>query len=401
MAPNAKFEISFAPATGRDLSFREKVGVLVMAAKLVTALPFLVIRAFFGGKSKSGKSWIYELRSRLLYFALSRLHPRQINLINPPSAIRIKAVSKELKVPVTFDEVEGGGKVHWWGERKGRKVFFHIHGGGYNLGIGLHHLLWLHRTQELLKSRGVEADFAILEYSLTPTARYPTQMIQSVEGLRLLIEKYNYDPANIIISGDSAGGALVLSIASHILHPHPSGAIKPLNLPESSPKLGGLIAMSPWTSFATEYNSMQNPTGKDVVFPYFVKIWSRWLVDRPDEPRHQSLPPLADTDKKYTWDEYNQAGQADPSWWTGFPVKKSIVLIGEDETLRDSIVDFGDKFREGVEKGQGVVDIVLCEGEIHTECLYDTPVAKVQKVPGKMAEAIWSFSEDVLKDNVE
>ncbi|RVD85587.1 uncharacterized protein DFL_003905 [Arthrobotrys flagrans] len=398
MASNAKFEISFAPTTGKDLSLREKVGVLFMATKLVAALPFLALRAFLGGKSKSGKSWVYELRSRLLHFALARLHPRQINLVNPPSAVRIKAVSKQLKVPVTFEEVEGGGKVHWWGERKGGKVFFHIHGGGYNLGIGGHHLLWLHRTQELLKSRGVEADLAILEYSLTPIARYPTQMVQSVEALRLLIEKYNYDPANIIISGDSAGGALVLSVASHILHPHP--AIKPLVLPESSPKLGGLIAMSPWTSFATEYNSMQNPTGKDVVFPYFVNVWSRWLVDRPDEPRHQSLPP---TDKKYTWDEYNQAGQADPSWWTGFPAKKSIVLIGNDETLRDSIVDFGKKFREGVEKGVpagsvgDVVDIVLCEGEIHTECLYDTPVAKVQKVPGKMAEAIWAFSEDVLK----
>ncbi|KAF3933509.1 hypothetical protein ABW20_dc0101621 [Dactylellina cionopaga] len=396
MAPNAKVDISFAPTTAKDISLREKLGFLLVYAKLTVVLPFIVVRSLLS-KSKSGKSWVFDLRSRILFFLLARVHPRQINLISPPTVVRIRDVSKKLNVTVTVDEVAHGAKIHWWGEKKGRNVLVHIHGGGYNLGIGEHHLVWLHRVQQALKKRGVEVDLAIMEYGLTPVARYPTQLIQSVEVLRSLIEKHGYDPANIILSGDSAGGGLILGVVSHILHPHPD--IAPLSLPESSPKLGGLMAISPWTCFSTNFPSVQKLSGRDVVFPQFIEIWSRWLVDRPDEPRHKDLPP---TDKKYTWDEYNQPNQAAPSWWTGLPAKKSIILIGDDETLRDSIVEFGQKFREGVEKDSaaaGSVEIVLCEGEIHTECLYDTFIPGEPTVPGKMAEAVWSFCEGVLKGN--
>ncbi|KAK6341357.1 hypothetical protein TWF696_008435 [Orbilia brochopaga] len=400
--------LSYGPTTSKYLSVREKLGAVITALKLVTALPVLVLRALFSKRSKSGKSWVYQLRSRILYFLLSRVQPRQIGFLlgSPPTAVRIKLISKKLKTDVTIEDVGHGGKIHWWGERKGRKVLLEIHGGGYNLPIGEHHLAFFHRTQQRLKAKGMDVDLAFLEYSLTPTARYPTQLVQSVEALRYLLETCKYEPGNIILAGDSAGGALVLSVISHILHPHP--AIAPLTL---SAPLGGLIPISPWTSFSTAAQSFKQPTGYDVVMPWFVDIWSRWLVDHPSEPRSAQLPAAdayADRNKastggavvNYTWDEYNQPSLASADWWSGFPVRRTLILVGEDETLRDSILEFAGVFREGAVRGgfgRAEVEVVLCEGEIHTECLYDTFLPGDPPVPGKMAESLWALCEDVFK----
>ncbi|EPS38332.1 hypothetical protein H072_8068 [Dactylellina haptotyla CBS 200.50] len=394
---NTLVPVSFAPATLKDVTLGEKLAAVVVALKLVAAMPILVVKVLLGARAKSGKSWIYTLRSKILNFALARVHPRQINLLNPPTTVQIRKMAKLLNVTVTTDDISHGAKIHWWGEKKGQKVLLHIHGGGYNLAIGDHHVKYLHQTKEHLKKKGIDADLAILEYSLTPAARYPTQLKQSVEGLRYIIHTCGYDPANIVFAGDSAGGCLVISTVSHLIHPHP--AIEPLILPESSPKLGALVPISPWTSFATDYKSMKEANQKDVVFPLFVEVWSRWLVDRPDEPRHKDLPP---TDDKYTWDEYNQPSLAPPSWWTGVPVKKTLILIGEEETLCDSIIEFGKTFREGVEKGvpagESSVDVVVCEGEIHTECFYDMFIPGEHKVPGRMATAWWALCEGVFKE---
>ncbi|KAF3937698.1 Esterase [Dactylella cylindrospora] len=396
MAPNTKLDISFAPATQATLTLRDKIAALIMAAKLVAAFPAILLSVLLGGKPKSGKTWQYELRSRLVHFALKRVTPRQIHLITPPTTIRVAQFARRKGVDVVIDELEYGAKIHWYGETKGQNVIMHLHGGGYNLPMGDQHIGFMDRTKRFMKSKGLDVDIALVEYSLTPTARYPTQLIQSVEALRFLIEK-GYDPAKIVISGDSAGGCLVFSIASHILHPHP--AIKPLVLPESSPNLGGLLSLSPWVTFNKDYPSYKHPSGKDVVFEYMVDTWSRWYVDRPDEPRHPELPA---EDAKYSWDEYNQPLQAASSWWNGYPVKKTCVLIGEDETLRDGILEFAPVLKEGVGKGFPAgsapsVEFVMCEGEIHTECLYDVWVPIKQEVMGKMAETTWAFYQDVFE----
>ncbi|KAF3901361.1 hypothetical protein ABW21_db0205469 [Orbilia brochopaga] len=409
MAANAKYKnLSYGPSsTGKDLTVPEKLSAIITALKLVAALPVIVLRALFSGRSKSGKSWVYGLRSRVMAFLLWRIQPRQIGFIlaaPPTTAARIQKMSKRLKTNVTVEEIPHGGKINWWGERKGGKVLLELHGGGYNLVIGEHHIAFFHRTQQRLKAKGIDVDLAFLEYSLTPAARYPTQLVQSVEALRYLIETCKYDPANIIIAGDSAGGCLAISVISHILHPHP--AIEPLTL---SAPLGAIIAISPWTCFDISHKSMQRPTGYDVVTPWSVDIWSRWLVDHPSEPRSAQLPaadayaetnPASTEDKvvNYTWDEYNQPNQAPASWWTGFPaaVRNTQILIGGDETLRDSIVEFADRFQEGVGKDGGV-QVVLCEGEIHTECLYDTFIPGEPPVPGKMAESLWALCEEVFQ----
>lgn len=231
----------------------------------------------------------------------------------------------------------------------------------------------------------------IVETGLTPTARYPTQLTQAVESLRHLLAQ-GYDPANIIFSGDSAGGCLVISLISHILHPHPS--ILPLKLPETSPKLAGLVPISPWTTFSKDYPSFTESYNKDIIFNHLVDTWSRWYVDRPDEARHPELPALS-AEQAMTapgWDVYNQPGTAEPSWWNGFPVKKTLVLIGDDELLRDAVVEWTGKLVEGAGP-EADVRVVKCEGEIHEECLYDM---LLKQQPGKMAQTGWSFFEEVF-----
>lgn len=72
-------------------------------------------------------------------------------------------------------------------------------------------IAWL----SLLKQSGYKkpAIFA-LEYTLVPEQSYPVQLHQAISAYRNLC--VNHDPSRIVVSGDSAGGTLVLSLLLHI-----------------------------------------------------------------------------------------------------------------------------------------------------------------------------------------
>lgn len=53
-----------------------------------------------------------------------------------------------------------------------------------------------------------------LEYTLVPDESYPVQIEQAISAYRNIC--VNHDPARIVVSGDSAGGTLILSLLLHI-----------------------------------------------------------------------------------------------------------------------------------------------------------------------------------------
>ncbi|KAH8589274.1 Arylacetamide deacetylase-like protein [Bisporella sp. PMI_857] len=94
-------------------------------------------------------------------------------------------------------------------------LIYYIHGGGFSLGSCNFYLEFLIAWLHLLKEAGYRAPaiFA-LEYTLVPDEAYPTQLRQAVSAYKNLC--VNHDPFKIVLSGDSAGGTLALSLLLHI-----------------------------------------------------------------------------------------------------------------------------------------------------------------------------------------
>ncbi|KAF4681899.1 hypothetical protein FOZ60_011364, partial [Perkinsus olseni] len=105
---------------------------------------------------------------------------------------------------------------------EGYVVLYYLHGGGYCFfdGITSHLELATRMIAELqdeLSSAGwadVKVVAFILDYSLAPQAILPTQLEEAVEGYKYILsqDRYPVEAGDIVISGDSAGGALVLSL---------------------------------------------------------------------------------------------------------------------------------------------------------------------------------------------
>ncbi|KAI0166043.1 Alpha/Beta hydrolase protein [Xylariaceae sp. FL1272] len=89
---------------------------------------------------------------------------------------------------------------------------YYIHGGGFAMGSPWFYLEFLITWLYLLKEAGYQnpAIFA-LEYTLVPNDCYPTQMKETQAGYKHVVSTMNHQPWRICISGDSAGGSLVLT----------------------------------------------------------------------------------------------------------------------------------------------------------------------------------------------
>ncbi|KAF4471653.1 neutral cholesterol ester hydrolase 1 [Fusarium albosuccineum] len=91
-------------------------------------------------------------------------------------------------------------------------VLYYIHGGGFVMGSSYFYLEFLMVWHHLL----VEAGFTnpailALEYTLVPDEVYPRQVLEALEGYKHVLEVVK-NPSKVCVSGDSAGGALVLSL---------------------------------------------------------------------------------------------------------------------------------------------------------------------------------------------
>jgi acetyl esterase/lipase len=91
-----------------------------------------------------------------------------------------------------------------------------------------------------------------VEYTLAPEAVFPTQLIE-IEAVYVALIAAGRNPRNIVIAGDSAGGALVVSSAYRW---------RRLSLPMP----GGLVLMSPFLDAHAESDTYQALKGRDPLF---------------------------------------------------------------------------------------------------------------------------------------
>lgn len=118
------------------------------------------------------------------------------------------------------------------------KLIFYVHGGGYVSGSCNDH-----RTvvSKVAKTTGITN--LLYEYGLAPEHPFPAALNDSISVYKAVLDK-EYQPEDIIMMGESAGGGLCLAILL---------ALKDKNIP--LPKVA--VAISPWTDLSCSSDSYQ------------------------------------------------------------------------------------------------------------------------------------------------
>lgn len=151
------------------------------------------------------------------------------------------------------------------------RVLVHFHGGIYVAGIGEPHWWLLSRLCQETGSLGVMVD-----YRLAPEHPFPAALEDALAALAILAAEHG--AANLIVSGDSAGGGLALASA---MKRRDDGADLP----------GKLVLLSPWLDITLDHPDVaaQEPLDRMLGRRGLVE-GGKWYADKED-PRLPYLSP--------------------------------------------------------------------------------------------------------------
>jgi len=193
-----------------------------------------------------------------------------------------------------------------------------------------------------------ETVFAILRYSLVPTATFPTQQLhQAVLAVQHLVSK-GVQPQKIQITGESAGANLALQLFSHMLHPVADVPRLTLDAP-----FRGAHLISPWVSFTGQTGSMLTNDDSDAIGIRGLTYWG-WLV-------------LDGVPEEYR--PYLEAYRAPEAWFEQLStiIDRVLITVGDAECLRDEIVVVADRICKQHPRGQ----FVLQKHGVHNDPYFD------------------------------
>jgi acetyl esterase/lipase len=249
---------------------------------------------------------------------------------------------------LTVAREDGKGTVtaHWIGNPDAEKVLLFLHGGGYTQPATEGYYQYFTRlVKDLNASKNTKkVAVLVLAYTLSPEATYPTQLQEAATVVSYLVNSTSRSPADVFLSGDSAGGGLTMSLLSHILHPHP-------DVPriELSEPLGGALLYSPWVSFRTDYQSFATNSHKDMLPPIMLRRWAAMYLGRTNSSNPEADP------GSVSGDSYSEPSTEPAFWWEGLHevVEDMFIWIGGNEVFVDAVRDFKDVLCHGWKKGGG------------------------------------------------
>ena len=165
----------------------------------------------------------------------------------------------------------------------GRTVL-HFHGGGYCVGSALLARGW---AAQLSAQAGCQV--ILPEYRLAPEHRYPAALHDAHHILNALTGPVS--PADIVVSGDSAGGGLALALLLGPRDQDGGGALA-----------AGCILLSPWLDLGRDRQARPDLVRRDVLLsPGWLAACARAYTDpanwadpavSPLQATHRGLPPL-------------------------------------------------------------------------------------------------------------
>jgi acetyl esterase/lipase len=262
--------------------------------------------------------------------------PNRVGL-NDTSALWIGEKAEDADVVVLY--------LHGKSSRSSKEATLTVVGGGYTQPCQtgyLHYLYRLTKDMEAKENTKKSVSILLLAYTLVPEAHYPAQLNEAATVLSYLLSEKKQDPTSIMVGGDSAGGNLVVSLLSHILHPRPETPLVVLTAP-----LRGIFLCSPWVSFSTEHASYSRNAGKDTLVDSMLRRWGSMYLGMSEDGKTNS--------KAAKTDSYNEPLQNEYVWWQGMHkvMREVFIWMGTDEIFIDGQREFAKLFRKGWEVGGG------------------------------------------------
>ena len=151
-----------------------------------------------------------------------------------------------------------------------------LHGGGY---IGPMKNAY-RRFSVLYSEKSKGADVLTADYRVAPEDPFPAALEDAATAYQWLLERRGFQPAHIVVAGDSAGGGLAVALCLYLRD-------------QGIPLPAGLVLMSPWTDLTNSGESRVSNYEDD---PLFGNSTENMLYDSPyigeEDPKHPYISPL-------------------------------------------------------------------------------------------------------------
>ncbi|KAJ3110409.1 hypothetical protein HDU96_006628 [Phlyctochytrium bullatum] len=222
------------------------------------------------------------------------------------------------------------------------RVVLFLHGGGYLMGSASSHRFLTSKFAELAHARVLAID-----YRLAPEHTFPLPLHDAISAYLSLVDPpapapgcpqpKRYDPSQVFLAGDSAGGGLCLALALW-LRDHPRFAPPP----------AGIVALAPWLDLTHSQPSFRLNADLD------------YLPEAVTDPAH--IVPGVRSHAYTPSDALNAHPYVSPVFGSDAPgaLPPTLVQLGERERLRDEgIVFAAERFR------RSPVRLEVYEDQVH------------------------------------
>ena len=152
------------------------------------------------------------------------------------------------------------------------QVVMYIHGGGFISGT-----CHTHRMHVIKIARRCGTKMLLFDYRLAPEHPFPAAVEDCLTAYAWLLQE-GYDPANIMMMGESAGGTLTLSTLIALRD-------QGIELPKAA------ISISPVTDLTCQADSFRANAKKDIAPMNSWTVWTNFYIAGND-PHHPWLSPL-------------------------------------------------------------------------------------------------------------
>lgn len=209
------------------------------------------------------------VQAKMATFFLRKLKSRAFKLMDNHAVFRAEKekifsrVPCPLSVKVKYFDIDGLEAARFIPKKSkyAHKIALYLHGGGYTCGSIKSHA-------GLIGKIALETGIPHLaiNYRLAPEHTYPAALDDALKAYLWLLEEEHFNPDDIILIGDSAGGGLALAT---LLKIKAMGLSNPL----------AAVTISPWTDLTVSGDSaLSNPEKDPIIDATKAREWAQWYA---------------------------------------------------------------------------------------------------------------------------